>query len=61
MELGNIQYELADFIAEMNELIDKGLLIIPFDYENWLKEISTECKYCYQEVTEIAGIYIFHL
>ena len=53
--------ELLGFVAEMNELIDKGILRIASDFSLWLEDVEDECVHCYREITEIVNIYIRNL
>jgi NADPH:quinone reductase-like Zn-dependent oxidoreductase len=55
------QVELAEYIAEMNDLIEIGALKEVFDFQLWLEDVKKECVYCFQEISAIAKIYMQHL
>ena len=53
--------ELFGFVSEMNDLIDKGVLRDPSDFQLWLDDVENECIHCFNEISEIVNIYIRHL
>jgi len=55
------QVELADFITEMNGLIDIGKIRESSDYLLWLENIKNDCFNCYEEIEAIVKIYIDNL
>jgi len=55
------QVELAEYIAEMNDLIEIGALKEVFDFQLWLEDVKKESVYCFQEISAIAKIYMRHL
>jgi len=55
------QVELADFIAEMNGLIDIGKIRESSDYLLWLEKAKEQCLNCYEEIEAIVKIYIENL
>ena len=50
--------ELAGFMAEMQELISNGTLRHPDDFELWLEDVESECRYCYSDLKQIVNHYI---
>lgn len=50
--------ELIEFVAEMNELIENGVLMQPHDFVLWLEDVQGECVYCYHELSEIVYEYV---
>jgi len=55
------QAELADFVSEMNNLIDIGKIREASDYLLWLENIKEHCLNCYEEIEAIVKIYIENL
>ncbi len=55
------QAELADFVAEMNGLIDIGKIRESSDYLLWLENVKEHCLNCYEEIEAIVKIYINNL
>ena len=50
--------ELQEFIAEMNDLIEKGILTNPSDFYLWLEDVESECVHCFKELRDIVNRYI---
>ncbi|MBN2480358.1 MAG: hypothetical protein JXB19_01360 [Bacteroidales bacterium] len=55
------EIELSEFVAEMNDLIDRGVLRRPEDFKLWLEDVRGECIHCYHDISEIVNIYINYL
>jgi hypothetical protein len=53
--------ELLEFVSEMNDLIDKGILRRPSDFQLWLEDVQEECIHCFEEISQIVQMYIKHL
>ncbi len=52
------EIELIEFIAEMNDLIENGVLMQPHDFILWLEDVQGECVNCYHELYAIVNEYI---
>lgn len=51
--LSKSEIELAEFIVELNDLTNKGILKQPEDYLLWLEDVEGECNYCFDELSDI--------
>jgi hypothetical protein len=55
------EIELIEFVAEMNDLIEKGILRQASDFQLWLEDVHSECMYCFKELSDIVNVYIEYL
>ncbi|MEA1897411.1 MAG: hypothetical protein U9N53_07080 [Bacteroidota bacterium] len=52
------QQEFDEFLSEMSDLINSGALRGRYDFQLWLEEVESECKYCFKELSEFVEKYI---
>ena len=57
-EKNNAQQEFDEFLSEMSDLINSGVLRGRFDFQLWLEEVEGECNYCFKELSEFVDEYI---
>ena len=60
-KISNREIELAEFISEMNDLIEKGILRQASDFQLWLEDVQGECRLCYHDLTGIVHKYMEYL
>ena len=53
-----IRKELIEMVSELNELIERGIIIDKSDFNKWLINSRTGCISCYGELSAIVGTYM---
>ncbi len=57
-EKNSAQQEFEEFLTEMNDLIQSGVLSRKCDFQLWLEEVEDECNYCFKELSEFVEEHI---